>query len=71
MSYFNLSICYMCAFAIPAFFASSGFVLRHRKAVTLKYSLKKAVHHKSRIPLELSRGRAEAGGGNDFKNEYV
>ena len=44
ISVVNLVICYTCTFAIPVIFASSGFILLHRKEATYRYSLKKVLH---------------------------
>lgn len=44
ISAINLLLCYICTFAIPIFFASSGFILLNRKEVTCRYSLNKVLH---------------------------
>ena len=77
VSYFNLVICYMCTFAIPVFFASSGFALLHREGISYKYSLKKSLHILRitfiwSLPLGLLKFAAEKiSGTNLFETPFI
>ena len=43
LSTFNAIIHYLCGFAIPVFFFSSGYVLLQRKNITIRYCIKKCL----------------------------
>lgn len=40
----NLIMCYACTFAIPVFFASSGFILLGRKKIAYRYCIQKVIY---------------------------